>query len=937
MFLSANRFVRNVQTLLLLAGLVPCAGDLRSGSLSFGPSQVGASYGRLPLAFEPNQGQTDSRVKFLCRGGGYTLFLCPDEAVVVLRRSSGAAFKRFGAAPGAGTGPALGGLFQNPAAGAMQAALGPLQVPEPDRILRMKLENGNPAASASGLEPLPGTSNYFIGRDSGRWIRGVPHYAKAEFSGAYRGVDLDYYGGRGSLEYDFTVKPGADPGALRWDLEGADALALDPQGNLVLTLGDRSVTLMAPVCYQEEGGGRRSVRGRYVLSGGKVAFELGPHDRGKTLVIDPVLAYSTYLGGNGSDFASRVYADAAGNAYVCGGTSSTTFPVLNALQPNLAPTENAFLSKLDPSGNALVYSTYLGGANADWSNDLAVDGGGNVYLIGCTTSTDFPLVNPYQAALAGQQNAFVCKLDPSGGALVYSTYLGGSGVEFGDGVAPDGLGDAYLCGQTSSSNLPVLGAFQPALAGQANAFVSKLNPNGNGLLFSTYLGGSGNDGAFKIAYWGTNAFVTGQTTSPNFPVVNAPQPNLGAAGAVNAFVTKVNTAGNALVYSTYLGGSSAILEDNNGSGIAVDIAGEAYVTGGTTAANFPVVNALQATLAGAQNAFVSKFNVNGTALLYSTYLGGNGNDCGIGIDVDAGGDAYVTGDTSSTNFPLANPLQAGLAGQQNAFVSELNPAGSALSFSTYLGGSASDLGQGIYTDGSGGIYVTGDTGSPNFPLVKPFQADLAGTQNAFVAKIVIPDSPTPSPTRTGTFTASPTRTDSPTPSVSPTITDTFTASPTCTDSPTASDSPTVTNTFTDSPTATESYTASPTSSVTKTYTDTPTGTVTPTITDTPTRTPSFTASPSPVFAVSTLGKAEWGVVPVAVGTPLTLYFDQAPASSSAQVFNAEGEQVAAANFPGPAASLQTGGFAPGVYIVRTVVQYDNGSSRTFFQNIVVIR
>ncbi|HXT37623.1 MAG TPA: SBBP repeat-containing protein, partial [Chloroflexota bacterium] len=361
---------------------------------------------------------------------------------------------------------------------------------------------------------------------------------------------------------------------------------------------------------------------------------------------------------------------------------------------------------------------------------MAVDGSGNAYVTGLTQSTNFPTVNPLQAHLAGGENAFVSMLDSSGTALLYSTYLGGSSNDSANGIAVDASGAAYVTGMTQSTNFPTVNALQPSYAGSEDAFVSKLNPAGNALDYSTFLGGSSSDWASGIAVDASGAaYVAGYTESAGFPTVNALQPHL--AGTENAFVSKLNPAGSALVYSTYLGGSSY----DSANGIAVDSGGNSYVAGATSSANFPTVNALQTSMAGWRNAFVSKLNASGSALVYSTYLGGNSSDVASGIAVDASGAAYVAGYTVSTNFPTVNALQAHLAGGENAFVSKLDPAGSSLMYSTYLGGSSSDLANGIASDNSGNAYVAGLTESTNFPTANPMQAYLSGTADAFVAKL----------------------------------------------------------------------------------------------------------------------------------------------------------------------------------------------------------
>jgi hypothetical protein len=527
---------------------------------------------------------------------------------------------------------------------------------------------------------------------------------------------------------------------IRLDVEGANHLGLDGEGNLVVSTAGGDVIEHAPVLYQEGAGGREPVAGRFVLEGGgQVGFAVGAYDAGRALVIDPVLSYSTYLGGSGADIGKGIAVDAAGNAYVTGNTTSTNFPTTTgAFQTTLMGSENAFVTKVNASGTGLVYSTYLGGCCSDSGNGIAVDAAGNAYITGFTTSTNFPTTaGAFQTALKSSQNAFVTKVNASGAALVYSTYLGG-GPDIGNGIAVDAAGNAYLTGFTASTNFPTTaGAFQTTYGGngKANGFVTKLNADGTGLLYSSYLGGSGGDSGSGIAVDAAgNAYLTGATSSTNFPITFGAFQTTLKGSTENAFVTKVSASGTALVYSTYLGGS----DTDFGTSIAVDAAGNAYLTGGAESGNFPTTTgAFQTALKSSQNAFVTKVNASGTALIYSTYLGGSGGDGGFGIAVDAAGNAYLTGGTSSTNFPTTpGAFQTTLKGSVgNAFVTKVNASGTALAYSTYLGGGVGDGGRGIALDAAGNAYLTGLTESGNFPTTPgAFQTTLKGSNNAFVAR-----------------------------------------------------------------------------------------------------------------------------------------------------------------------------------------------------------
>jgi hypothetical protein len=655
-------------------------------------SALSVTYARLPLSFEANRGQTDESVKFVSRGPGYTLFLTATEAVLTLNQPR----------------RPLRTQRETMRSASAVSAISAVN-------LRLKLINANPKPEVRGLNELPGKSNYFIGNDPAKWRTNVPSYAKVEYRDVYSGINLVHYGNGGQLEHDFVVAPGADPSVVRLAIEGADKMELDAQGDLVLHAAGTEARLRKPVVFQQVDGGRQEVSGGYVVRPGsqsairdlsrrsrepqsEIGFEIGPYDAARPLVIDPVLAYSTYF-----EPANAIAVDSSGNAYVCGGDT---------------------VAKIKADGSAIVYSTAIGEASC---NGIAVDASGSAYVTGYTNSTSFPTVSPFQDTYGGgAHDAFVAKLDAAGSALVYSTYLGGSGSDWGYGIAVDSSGNAYVTGFTDSANFPTASPLQATFGGQQDAFVGKLNAAGSALVYSTYLGGGSLDYGHGIAVDSSgNAYVTGWTYSVNFPTASPLQATNG--GGNDAFVSKLNPAGSALVYSTYLGGSGS----DWGYGIAVNSSGNAYVTG-ETSGGFPTVNPLQAGAGG--DAFVSKLNAAGSALVYSTCLGGSGTDYGNGIAVDSSGNAYVTGRTSSTDFPTANPVQATNGGGYDAFVAKLNAAGSALAYSTYLGGSGGDNGYGIAVDSSGSAYVTGSTGSSNFPTASPLQA----SNSAFVAKIAEP-------------------------------------------------------------------------------------------------------------------------------------------------------------------------------------------------------
>jgi len=745
----------------------PMAEAARKGSEDIqrtSKQQMVEAYGKLPLGFERNAGQSSNQVKFLSRGPGYTLFLTRQGEAVVVDAAEVQHIPETQADP-------LAGVVK------------PRTESTPPSVFRMKLVNARVTPQAQGLNELPGKANYFIGNDPKKWRTNVPIYTKVNFHGVYPGVDLTYYGDRRQLEYDFIVAPRADPGSITMAVEGAE-MSLDAQGDLVLAVKDREIRFQKPVTYQEVDGERREIPSKYLLkSAHQAGFQIAAYDHSRPLIIDPVLSYSTYLGGSRSDFGVGIAVDSGGNAYVTGSTVSNDFPtttgavqasVLTICQPFPGcNTEYAFVTKLNPTGSALVYSTYFGGTARNDGTGIAVDSAENAYVTGETSSTDFPTTpgafQPIQRSLNGGYNAFITKLNPDGSGLVYSTYLGGAagsrtqqsfstGGDSARGIAIDSAGNAYVTGITDSIDFPTTPlAYQPvnhgALNKVSNAFVTKLNNTGSLLVYSTYLGGSGNPGGpsgatsdqgLGIALDSAgNAYVTGLTPSRDFPTTLGtyqPANRATLSNEFNAFVTKLNGTGTGVVYSTYLGGTGP----DYVTAIAVDSNGNAYVTGASGSIDFPTtLGAFQFLAPGNGDAFVTKLNAAGSGLVYSTYVGGSSSDSGSSIAVDSAGDTFVTGYSNSTNFPTtANAIQPTPDAGGDGFVLALNPQGSALPYSSFLGGSGAnpgfEQGRGIALDSSLSAYVTGSTQSVSFPTTPGAFLSTApggGGAHAFVTKI----------------------------------------------------------------------------------------------------------------------------------------------------------------------------------------------------------
>jgi hypothetical protein len=711
-------------------------------------ARINAAYAALPLAFEANQGQVDPEVKYMARGNGYKLFLTDSDAVFSFHSKS------------SNDEPATHGrVFQ----------LRARTVPNSRRsqkdlfsVVRMQLLHGNSHAQVAAAGELPGKTNYYLGNDPKNWHTNVPLYARVSYKSVYPGIDLAYYGERSKLEFDFIVAPESNPAPIDLSFGGAQHVATDPAGNLIVSSTAGNVVLHKPVAYQEQNGARQLVDASFVLRAkNQVTFELGNYDHSRELVIDPSVTYATYLGGSAEDDGYGIAFDSSGDTYITGQTASTDFPTAGGTSANSGGFD-VFVTKISPTGSSLIYSTYVGGSGNDSGNALAVDASGDVFVAGGTSSSNFPTTaGVFQKNFGGGSslNAFVFELNPLGSTLTFSTYLGGANDSAAaSGIAIDGTG-VYVVGSTASTTFPLQGPIQSSLAGGSNGFVTKFNSSGTALLYSTYLGGGTGDFASAVAVVSGQAYVTGGAENPNFPTTHDGfQKTCGSDGTCNgglydAFVTVYNSAGSSYVYSTFLGGSSV----DEGLGIAVTSAGNAYVTGMTQSTDFPLQSASQKTLGGTQNAFVSQLNPAGSALVYSTYLGGNQTDWGTSVALDSSQNAYVTGQTSSSNFPTVNPTQATIGGGNDAFVSELNSAGATV-FSTYLGGSANEntstsgdsaLGA-IAVDSAGNVYVTGNTISTDFPIVQAEQKSYAGNIDAFVAKYSFPASFTISATAPAT-------------------------------------------------------------------------------------------------------------------------------------------------------------------------------------------
>jgi uncharacterized repeat protein (TIGR01451 family) len=643
----------------------------------------------VPLFFIPNAGQAPQPVGFLAKGSGLTAAFEPGRVAFRIKGTS----------------------------------------------INMVFEGADPESRPQGREELPGRANFLQG-DRAQWVTGLPLYGSLVYRELYPGIDMVYGGHGRDLKSEFLVAAEADISLIQIRYTGAGAPHVEPDGSLVLSLNTDELREQRPVAYQESGGKRIPIDIRYSLGeDGSVGFIVNSYDSALPLVIDPVISYSTLLGGSSSDAAISMAVDSTGAVYLAGFTASYDFPTANPVQNLSGGGNDAFVAKLNAAGNGLIYCTYLGGTGDDRASGIAVDAAGSAYVTGSTASKNFPVRNALQAKLLGNKNAFVVKLNPAGNALVFGTYLGGSGSDIGNGVAVDSAGNSYVVGDTTSATFPVSG-YQKSYHGSQDVFVAKVSADGSRLVYSTFLGGSGTDHGAAVAVDASgSAYITGSTFSTDFPVSNAYQP--ANAGGQDAFVSRLSADGNSLVFSSYWGGSGGTTSyQEAGQGIALDRTGNAYIAGMTSSPNFPLFQPQQASLNGWMDAFVSKLTPAGWPV-YSTYLGGSGIDIANAIAVDSGGSAYVAGYTYSTDLPVVNAQQpsVAVAGDVDAFAAIFNASGTALTYLSYLGGTGADTATAVALDPLGGMYLAGWTLSTNFPLLHPLQSTNAGNYGAFVVKM----------------------------------------------------------------------------------------------------------------------------------------------------------------------------------------------------------
>jgi len=731
------------------------------------PAQNAMNVGNLPLFFEAGQGPADAMAAFIAHGPNSEFLISPTGAQFVLRKTSG------------------------------QTA-----------ATRMQFLGANPAAQVAGDAELSGKVNYLVGDNPAQWQSAIPTFAKVRVEGIYPGVSVVYYGNGRQLEYDFDLAAGVDPKTIAIHFDGAEKISVDTQGELVVSLNGGEIIQHRPVVYQGAGATRQEIAGGYQLLDDHTAtFALGRYDHLLPLVIDPILSFSTYFGGNYGDIIHAIALDKNGNIYVTGETLSTKFTnsvsgnAPSGYQPvfqgtGLGGVGDAFVAKFDNLGSNFIYFTYLGGSADDAAYGLAVDNSGNAYVTGTTTSPNFPTKNALFGNLSPiihlyTTDAFVTELNTNGSGLVYSTYLGGDSSDIGKAIAVDSNGTAYVAGYTYSTNFPVTvksgvstAAYQShllctnSLYINANAFLAAIAPGGTNLNYSSYFGGTNFDEATAVAVDSSNfIYVAGFTASTNFPTKNPLPKNGHLDGALtpipafDAFVAKFQPGYTNLVYSTFLGGTNS----DAATGIAAQN-GNAYVVGWTTSTNFPCTSvstnfasfvrtngAYYSYYVVATNSFLTEITNSTTAsgIGFSVMFGGYGVDVANGVALDATGNIFVVGSATSTNYPTTpanlfgslSPTNSGynvlLTPTSDVVISAFNTNASALLYSAYLGGSGypylyaggNDFGNAIAVDPAGNAYIVGQTWSTNFPTVNARQTFLAGTNDAFIAKILLATMP----------------------------------------------------------------------------------------------------------------------------------------------------------------------------------------------------
>lgn len=672
-----------------------------------------------PYRFEKNLGQHFDDSEFFVKYGSYMLFFLKDKITIGVINP----FSEYELNSHINNLKSPKYLFSNPICNPVI------------NFINLSFINFNSNVKLTGEDILPSKSNYFGHNLPKEGISSVPTFSKIKYTEIYNNIDLIFYFNEGLLEYDFIVKPGGNPNDIKFKFEGHENIKLDENGNIVISIGTSNFKIIKPSSYQIVDNFKNSIKSNFILNANEVLIDIDNYVNSIDLIIDPIFFFSTYLGGDAQTFGKAIAVDSSGSSYVTSYTSSSNFPITN---PIIGSPYNGtfaiYVTKFDSTGN-LVYSTYINGDGDDQSYGIAVDLYNNVYITGYTTSFDFPTTFNQGLNPDGNKALFVTKLDSTGGNILYSVYIHGDGNDWGYAIALDSDDNAYITGNTTSSNYP---STYTVLTGNKNAvFITKIDSTGTNLPYSVYIDGNGDDWGLGIDVNAlSEAYITGYTYSSDFPVTNKLGPNNLSNASASVYIIKVNDLGTALPYSAYIHGNSFDI----GYDIALDSSSNAYITGYTQSTNFPANQLGANTLSGSPSVFVTKINSNLSSLLYSSYIHGNGSDIAFAIDLDASNNAYITGYTSSLNFPTTlnigpNSPNYGLA----VFITEISSSGSSIPFSAYIHGNLFEIGFGIAVDNFNNIYATGYTGSSNFPTTRAYDSTLTGFTDAFVLKFSTQD------------------------------------------------------------------------------------------------------------------------------------------------------------------------------------------------------
>ncbi len=671
-----------------------------------------------PVAFTENYGQWDAGTLFKAEAGNVTFYFGGGEVSYLFVRDTDE-------------------VIYNERIAADHSA--PVEYRKEYQLIKARFIDANHNPEVIAEDRLPHYTNYFYGNDPANWQTYVPSYSTITYKDVWPGIDVKYYGNGKSMKYDFVISPGADIDRIKIRYEGVSELAIANTGELQAQTKFGLVYENIPEIYQETVDGKSPLSGYYrLIEPGVFGFEIENYDASKTLVIDPELVFSTYLSGSSDDRGCAVSHDDSGNIYVCGEAYSSDFPTVDPYDDSMNGVDT-FISKFSPTGS-LTYSTFLGGSNNDYPSEISVDDSGNIYVSGYTYSSDFPTANAYSSSNSGSYDSFITKMSPAGDSLMYSTYFGGSADENYNYHAIDNSGKVYLLGQTTSSDLPTANAYCDSLShsGIRDVFIARFSSSGNSLEYCTYLGGTDHDYPLAIAADNSgNAYITGYTDSDDFPMVNAYDDSYG--DNYDGFVAKLSIDSQALLFSTYLGGTG----NDYGRDIDIDNSGNIYITGNTTSTDFPICSAYNSSHNGSHDVFLSKMTPGGDSLHYSTFLGGSGADEAYGLVVNESGYAYISGNTNSSDFPTVDAYDDNVNGNYDIFISVFSPDASYLDFSSYFGGTYREYVKDIDVDNSGNTYITGYTTSDDFPMYNAYDSTFSGNvmfdqPNCFVAAFEIP-------------------------------------------------------------------------------------------------------------------------------------------------------------------------------------------------------